>query len=353
MDVILLAQSWKTGQGHGTIVANFRTYLPQSLKERGLSVSVLTVEPSFNIKVGNRKMGGFISMWLYRFFKRPEGRILHALDAHVATQNTQLITLYDVVPLRFPKVYTSPMLKINWVYKGYMFRKARILLSISQFTKNEAVRLLGISPTKIKVIYPGINHQQYFVDKERTQFCKPDKITLVMTGNNDPRKNFSLAVKAAGILKEMGKDVSLVRFGLSEWEKETKKIRRTAKEWNVKVIEPGVVDVEVLRKTYSTCDVFVWPSIYEGMGLPPLEAMACGAKVVALDTEFNREFLGDVPVYVKNDPKEMAEGILEALKMDIGDKGIKQARKFTWERCAKEHVELYKQLLDWRESQVK
>ncbi|MEM3445574.1 MAG: glycosyltransferase family 1 protein [Thermoplasmata archaeon] len=345
IDVGIIAQTWKMGQGHGSLIRNVSMHFPEFAREHGLNLGILLVNPPFEFLVGGRDLGGAMHLWFFRFFKRPKAKILHALDAHVATQNTQIITLHDVAPIRFPKFYTSPLLKIDWVYKGHMLKKARFLISNSQFTKNEAVRVLGISPGKIRVIYHGINHNQYFVDRERTRFWKPNKLNLVMTGNNDPRKNFSLAVKAAGILREMGKDVNLVRFGLSEWKEEEEKMRRAAKEGNVNLIEPGLVDVDVLRKTYSTCDVFVWPSIYEGMGYPPLEAMACGAKVVALDTEFNREFLGDVPVYVKNDPREMAEGILEALKLDIGTRGIEQARKFTWEKFTKEHMEFYRELL--------
>ena len=66
---------------------------------------------------------------------------------------------------------------------------------------------------------------------------------------------------------------------------------------------------------------------------------------MALDLPFNHEFMGDVPVYVKNEPGAIAEGILEALKMEIGDKGIKQAKKYTWERCANQHLKIYLDLL--------
>ncbi|MCX8174499.1 MAG: glycosyltransferase family 4 protein [Thermoplasmata archaeon] len=348
-DVVLITQKWKTGVGHGTFATNLLGLLPAAAEQHGINVSVVPVEPLFEVRVGGRKMGGFVTIWPVRYLKRPKAKIVHALDAYLATPNTQLITLLDLAPLKFPGLYLNTWsAKMEWGYRKKMLMKARALTSISQFSKKEANKILGIPPARIKVIPLGVNHQKFFADKTRIKWCRQGKINLITAGNNDLRKNFPLAVKAAGILQRMGKNVNLVRFGPSDWPQETERIRKTAMEWNVRITEPGVVGVDVLRKVYSTCDVFVWPSIYEGMGLPPLEAMACGAKVVALDTEFNREFLGDVPVYVKNDPKEMAEGILEALKMDIGTRGIEQARKFTWEKCVNQHILFYKTLLkEW------
>lgn len=346
IDVAIIAQKWKCGVGHGTFASNLLALLPRVAKKHGIEISIVSIKPLFELKFREKKLGGFITIWPVRYLKHPKAKIVHALDAYLATPNTQLITLHDLAPLRFPELYLGTVsARMEWRYRKKMLMKARMLISNSQFTKNEAKRILGIPEERIKVIPHAINHRDFFVERVQTRWNQQGKINLVTTGNNDPRKNFPLAVRAAGFLQEMGKDVNLVRFGPSDWPLEGERIRKTAKESNVRLIEPGVVGVDVLRKVYSTCDVFIWPSIYEGMGLPPLEAMACGAKVVALDTEFNREFLGDVPVYVKNDPKEMAEGIIEALRTDIGGRGIQQARKYTFEKCAHAHVELYQNLL--------
>ncbi|MEM3512795.1 MAG: glycosyltransferase family 1 protein [Thermoplasmata archaeon] len=349
IDVAIIAQKWKCGVGHGTFASNLLALLPRVAKKHGIEISIVSIKPLFELKFREKKLGGYITIWPVRYLKHPKAKIVHALDAYLATPNTQLITLHDLAPLRFPELYLGTVsARMEWRYRKKMLMKARMLISNSQFTKNEAKRILGISDERIKVIPLGVNHQNFFVERVATKWNQAGKINLVTAGNNDPRKNFPLVVKAVGFLQEMGKNVNFVRFGPSDWPLETERIRKTAKESNVRLIEPGVVGVDVLRKVYSTCDVFIWPSIYEGMGLPPLEAMACGAKVVALDTEFNREFLGDVPVYVKNDPKEMAEGILEALKMDIGRRGILQARKYTWEKCVHAHVQLYQKLLrEW------
>lgn len=348
-DIAILTQNWKPGVGHGTLLSNFLPLLLSNAKHHGINVSIVEIKPLFELKFKGKKLGGFVTIWPARFLKRPRAKIVHALDASTATPNTDIITLHDIAPLKFPELYLdSPSARMEWLYRKRMLMKAKRLTSVSQFSKNEAMKILEISQERIKVIPQGVNHQNFFVERVATKWVQPEKINLVTVGNNDPRKNFPLAVKAAGLLQEIGKDVNLVRFGPSDWHMEGERIRKTAKENKVRLVEPGLVDVSTLRRVYSTCDVFVWPSIYEGMGYPPLEAMACGAKVVALDTEFNREFLGDVPVYVKNDPKEMAEGILEALNMDIGTRGIEQARKFTWEKCVNEYLQFYQKLLrEW------
>lgn len=348
-DVAIITKAWKVGVGHGTFADNLLTLLPPTAEQRGIEISITSIMPLFEVKIRGRKFGGFVTIWPVRYLKRPRARIIHALDAYLAPPGTHMITLLDLAPLKYPKIYLDKTTtRIEWKYRKKMLIRARALVSISQFSKNEANEMLGIPLSRIRVIPLGVNHQKFFVEKARTRWCQAGKINLITAGNNDPRKNFPLLIQAAGILQEMGKDVNVVRFGPSEWYQETERIRKTAKEWNVKLIEPGVVSVDTLRKVYSTCDIFVWPSIYEGMGLPPLEALACGAKVVALDTEFNREFLGDVPIYVNNNPKELAEGILDALKIDIGNKGIEQAKKFTWEKCVNEHIHLYQSYLkEW------
>jgi len=344
-DIAIITGKWRTGVGHGSFAGNLIPGVCALARHAGLSVSVHEIKPLFELNIAKRKIGGYSTIWPVRCLKHPKAKIVHALDARVATPNTNIVTLLDVIPIVFPDVHiNTATAKIEWILRKNALLRAKKILSISEFTKQECVRYLGINKEKIEVCPIGID-SAFNPTSERSEFYKDGKLNIVTAGQNERKKNFPVLIEALGVLKEKGYDINFVRFGPSNWPEETRKMQETARRYGITLVEPGVVDIEVLRRAYSSFDVFVWPSIYEGMGLPPLEALACGAKVVALDLPFNREFMGDVPVYVKNEPGAIAEGILEALKMEIGDKGIKQAKKYTWERCASQHLKIYLDLL--------
>ncbi|MGB9636492.1 MAG: glycosyltransferase family 4 protein [Thermoplasmata archaeon] len=345
-DIAIITSNWYAGVGHGSFAGNL---IPRVLKlgsEKGLKVKIEEVKPLFEIRTGKGMVGGYITIWPVRFLKHPRAKIVHALDASVATQNTSILTLHDVAPLAFPMDYLKSLsAKLEWKYRKHMFLKAKKILSNSEFSKQECIKYIGVNPDKIEVCPHAITDDFYPVSM-RSRFYREGKINIMTACQTDPRKNLPTLVRAVGILKEKGYDVNFVRFGPSTWAEETKKIEAVANEYGLEIVEPGVVSIEELRAAYSSFDVFVWPTIYEGMGLPPLEALACGNRVVALDLPFNREFMKDVPVYVKNEPREIAEGILEALKTKIEERGIKLAKNYTWERCAQHHIKVYQELLD-------
>jgi len=344
-DIAIITGKWRTGVGHGSFAGNLIPRVCALARHAGLSVSVHEIKPLFELNIAKRKIGGYSTIWPVRCLKHPKAKIVHALDAGVATSNTNVVTLLDIAPLVFPEIYLrSFTAKVEWNYRKKVLLKARKILSISAFSGQECASVIGIERKKIEVCPLGLE-SSFYPDNAVSEYWRKGKINIVTSGQNDPRKNFPVLIEALGVLKEKGYDINFVRFGPSNWPEETRKMQETARRYGITLVEPGVVDIEVLRRAYSSFDVFVWPSIYEGMGLPPLEALACGAKVVALDLPFNHEFMGDVPVYVKNEPGAIAEGILEALKMEIGDKGIKQAKKYTWERCASQHLKIYLDLL--------
>jgi glycosyltransferase involved in cell wall biosynthesis len=343
-DIAIVTGDWRAGYGHGTLVRNLIPHVLKLVNGMKLKIKVYKIRP-FEIKLGHIKIGWYLTFWPIRFLTHPNARIVHALDSSVATLNTNVVTLHDMGHIVFPDVHLKTEAdRIEWSYRKKALLRAKKILSVSEFTKQECVRHLGINGNKIEVCVQGID-RAFAPTSEKSEFYKDGRLNIVTAGQNERKKNFPVLIEALGVLKEKGYDINFVRFGPSNWPEETRKMQETARRYGITLVEPGVVGVDVLRRAYSSFDVFVWPSIYEGMGYPPLEALACGAKVVALDLPFNREFMGDVAVYVKNEPGAIAEGILEALKMEIGDKGIKQAKKYTWERCASQHLKIYLDLL--------
>ncbi|MEM4293281.1 MAG: glycosyltransferase [Thermoplasmata archaeon] len=333
------------GTGHGTVIRKLLPLIQEYSTNSGFSVA----SHYLYFTKFESKAGYYIKTWMRKFSLFPSGRIIHALDPGWATPNTNFLTYYDIWPLKFRKYGIKGIGdKIEWKMRILALKNAECILSISEWSKNELVEYANINPKKIRVVRLGIDHQKYYPVQEKGEFFSSSKINIVSAGSNEPRKNFVLVVKSLEYLRERGVEARFVRFGPTTWAEQKKEIEEIKMKKKLDVVEPGVVSEEVLRKHYSSCDVFVWPSIYIE-SLSTIEALACGAKVVVLDRVFNREFLSDVAVYVKNnDPKEFAEGIIEALKMDIKNKGIEHAKKYSWEKTASNYLEIYKEFLQER-----
>ncbi|MEM3397115.1 MAG: glycosyltransferase [Thermoplasmata archaeon] len=327
------------GTGHGTVIRKLLPLIWKYCQENGISVTF------FPLGLKEAQRGYFIRTWVKRITLFPQAKIVHAFDPGWATLNTNFITYYDIWPLKLPQYGIKGLGdKIDWQTRILALKRAKCIVSISEWSKRELVEYANIKSPKIRVIRLGIDHEKYYPQKEKGEFFSPSKINILSVGSNEPRKNFILVARSLEYLRDKGIESRFVRFGPTIWKEQKKEIAEIKKK-SFDIVEPGVVSEEVLRRHYSSCDVFVWPSIYIE-SLSCLEALACGAKVVVLDKVFNREFLGDVAVYVKNnDPKEFAEGIIEALKMDIKNRGIEHAKKYSWEKTAAEYVKCYKEFL--------
>lgn len=232
-------------------------------------------------------------------------------------------------------------------------RKAARIIAISQATKSELIELYHISENKIAVVYPGVDEQ--FRPMAREEACRlvREKYAVhwpfVLTvGVIQPRKNLPRLLEAFSILKaETDLPHRLVITGKYGWKESP--IEKLAADLNLtnNVILTGYVPYEDLPLIYNAADVFVYPSVYEGFGLPPLEAMACGTPVITGSLSSLPEVVGDAGIMVNPyDPKAFAvamENILtdESLRQDLSRRGLLRSRLFTWHRMAEEMVVVY------------
>ncbi len=268
-----------------------------------------------------------------------------------------VITIHDLSFLRFPEFFSK---RKNFWHRSLniqkMIKNFDIVVAISENTKRDIIELLNISPTKIKVIYSGLDDKYFFANNQqeknkiKNKYKLPDKFILFL-GNLEPRKNIISLIKACEYLwKNKQFNFSLVIAGAPAWK--YKNIFKIYKKsfYQDKIKFLGYVSERDKPFLYNLANLFVFPSFYEGFGFPPLEAMACGTPVVASAYASLPEILNKAAILV--DPhniKDLAQAIFilgtnQCLRQEFVKRGLKQAKKYSWEKTAKEYLELWENL---------
>lgn len=221
------------------------------------------------------------------------------------------------------------------------------IITGSYYTKQEIINILDIPDDKIKVIYHGINHEIFKIyDDLSLPFELPEKYILCV-GSLEPRKNLKRLLEAYNNLS-CKDEYKLVLVGFKGWEnQEIMEIIDKNQEY---IHYLGYLSDVELAKVYNKASIFVYPSLYEGFGLPPIEAMACGSVVITSDCSSIPEVCGDCAVYFDpldtNDIKEKIEATLQdkILMQTLAQNGLKKAQSYTWEKSAQEHKKIFDML---------
>ena len=266
-----------------------------------------------------------------------------------------IITVHDLIRYLDLKGYQTliyrPNLRdrfyFNLDYKG--IKKAKRIIAISQTTKNDLMRYLGVAEEKISVVYNGIDHKLFQPVAHRL-YNHP---YILFVGTEHLRKNFAGLLKAFSRLKREPrfKDLKLVKVGRAGG-RETDFRRQTMKVINALDLAGDVVFADFVAENdlpayYSGARVFILPSLYEGFGLPPLEAMACGCPVITSNTSSLPEVAGDAGIMVNpHDTDSLTQAIEQVLTDDklrssMIKKGLEQSKKFSWEKTARQTQEVY------------
>ena len=270
-----------------------------------------------------------------------------------------IITVHDLIRY-FDMIGYGPLIHrpnvkdrfwLNLDYHGV--KKAAKIIVPSGRTKLDLMKFLGVPEDKIRVIYHGVD--EVFKPTKGWRPCEEPYVLFV--GSEHPRKNLTTLLIAFGKLKKEYpefRDVKLVKAGRIGGGEEDFR-RRTLELIKSLGIEKDVVFVdwisqESLASMYTNAEVFAFPSLYEGFGWPPVEAMACGCPVISSNTSCMPEILGDAALYVN--PRDV-DGWKEALALILSDsnlrrkltsRALERAKFFTWERAAKETLEVYREV---------
>ncbi len=284
-------------------------------------------------------------------FKNPPDVLFvpsHVFPLILAKKN--IITLHDLCFERFPQVYSF----LSRIYLRLMYKRAAKLadkiIVPSEFTKKELIDLYQVKSEKIVVIYMGYNKIfRPIKDKEKIgKILKKyglKKPYLLFFGRLEKKKGVDILLKAFQILANEFSDIHLVLVGPQGYGYKNFKFQILHFK-NIK--ELGYIKNEEERALlYNGAEAFVFPSLYEGFGMPILEAMACACPVIASDIEPIREItkINSAILVPPNNPEILAEKIKEVLKNqelrnNLIENGLEQVKNFSWEKCAKETLKI-------------
>jgi glycosyltransferase involved in cell wall biosynthesis len=265
-----------------------------------------------------------------------------------------VVTVYDVFPWSCPG--TSTLLEVL-IYRHWLplvLPRVDAVITVSQTSKADIVHYLKVPADRILVVHAGVSAVYRPLPTDEVarigaEYSLPEGYILFV-GSVEERKNLRGLLHACARLWQAGERRPLVVVGARKWKHAG--IMKTVRKLNLEryLIFTGYVPEADLPALYNGADLFVFPSLYEGFGLPPLEAMACGTPVVCSNAASLPEVVGDAAIMV--DPYDV-DGLAEAmhrvltdtgLREELREKGLARARQFTWERTARETVAVYREV---------
>lgn len=265
-----------------------------------------------------------------------------------------VITIHDMTLWLFPQYHYYRRLASMRPIIPLAARRAKAIIAVSENTRRDIERILRVPSERIHVIYEAAN-PQFKPVTDRSQLAQvraeldlPDRFILYV-GNVEPRKNLERLVKAFAMLGDRHSNpISLVIVGSLAWGHKPvlKAIEDACLQDRVRFL--GYVETQVLAALYSMCEAFVYPSLYEGFGLPVLEAMACGAPVITSPNGSLREISEDAAAYIApEDAGSITEALCEVLtnpsyRETLRERGFARTALFSWDRAAQETLALYR-----------
>lgn len=271
------------------------------------------------------------------------------------SKTKKILTIFDLSPVIFPQFFTS-LTNLYTRLFPMIIKNTNQIVTISENSKTDIVKRFKVLIEKITVTYLGVEDtfkpitDKVYLELIRTKYHLPDKFILFV-GTIEPRKNLISLLTAFSDIRKRQLDVKLVIVGKMGWLQDN--ILQTIEQLNIKqeVVFTGFVKDEHLPAIYSLAKVFVYPSLYEGFGLPVLEAMACGCPVITSDTSSLPEIVGNTTISINSHrEREIISAIMDVTtkryiwnKLSIG--GIKRARKFSWQKTARQTLKIYEDVL--------
>ena len=242
------------------------------------------------------------------------------------------VSLLDIQHVFFPEFFSRPELAYRRVVYGWSLRRARTVIAISGHVKQTLVERMGIEAERVEVIHLGLDHELFHPNgAERRPF-------LLYPANPWPHKNHQRLFEAFLRVRKRRPELRLVLTGTG-----LERLRVFPEGVEVR----GRVSREELAELYRTASALVFPSLYEGFGQPPLEAMASGTPVASSRAGSLPEVCGDAAFYFEpTSVDEMTEAILAVLERPnhLVERGLRRAGEFTWDATARRHDEVYRAL---------
>ena len=253
-----------------------------------------------------------------------------------------VVTVHDLIPEKYPFIFSNPA-KI-YADRKFTFQTADALICISKSTRDDLVSHYSINQKKIYTIYHGFNR----LEPNESAAC-PTRPYILFVGQRNSYKNFELLLQAFIESDKLSANLDIVSFGGNTW---TQKELRFISQHNLNDKIHHIAGSDALLATYyQNAEVFVYPSAYEGFGMPLLEAMSLGCPVVAFNNSSIPEIAGSAAeLFNKEEPDALASSIERVVydseyRTELISKGMERVKHFSWRKCAEKTLNVYKKVI--------
>lgn len=265
-----------------------------------------------------------------------------------------ILTCHDLIPLIYREYFTAWQRNIYRTVNSLAFRRVRRIITVSECTRLDLLRMFRVDPEKVVAIHLGVSGRFFRqnrekIDRVRARYDLPEQYVLYV-GTNKPHKNIAGLVAAWHCLGKRREKLVIAGHWDARYDEAKKAVLRLNLEKEVFFLGP--VPEDDLPSLYSGAKIFVFPSKYEGFGLPVLEAMACGTAVACSNIPSFREITGSSAVmFAPDSVEEMSQGILELLenndyRENMAVRGTERAARFTWNRTVLKTLTVYRDVLE-------
>lgn len=271
--------------------------------------------------------------------------IVHTSDwAEPPSKLPKVTTVHDLVPFKYPQTTADNVRQAHKKRLHWVIRESRRIIAVSKSTKDDLISVLNVPEEKIVVIPEGVESRFVpqpleIVDSIKRKYHLDHEYIFALS-TLEPRKNQTGLIKAFRLVKERYPGLTLLIGGRTGWGEIPKP--------EPGVLMPGYIPDADLPALYSGAAAYVLPSLYEGFGLSPLQAMACGTPVVSSNISSMPEVVGNAGILVEpKDTRSITTGIIEALENrgTLIKKGLQQAEKFSWNKTARQTHQVYQEVL--------
>jgi len=262
------------------------------------------------------------------------------------TKAPRVTTVYDMIHELYPQMFSKRDKTTHW--KRKTFERVEQIISISQSTKNDLIEIFGVDEAKISVIHLGVDmsFSQYYPEQNR----ESQRPFLLYVGERGGYKNFQSVLQALSSSNQLKNDFDLVAFGGGKFSNKELNLISSFGFDEKRVRQLGGSD-EKLKELYHLASAFIYPSLYEGFGMPPLEAMVCSCPVISSNTSSMPEVIGDAGEYF--DPTNVDE-LMAAIENVVYSParsgelkllGKERIESFSWEMTAKNTLDVYQRVI--------
>ncbi|MFO1434321.1 MAG: glycosyltransferase family 1 protein [Candidatus Competibacteraceae bacterium] len=268
-----------------------------------------------------------------------------------------VITIHDLSMIKYPETHPADRIRAIGQQLPSAVARADAIIAVTEATRQEILATFDVNPQKVIAIHNGVGrHFQPLSQAETAPVLHPQRLThrgyILNVGTLEPRKNLIRLARAYRSLPATLRErYPLVIVGMKGWHYESigEELEPLIRSGHLRLL--GYIPTEALPALYAGAAMLVYPSLYEGFGLPLVEAMASGTPVITSNRSSMPEVVGDVGILVEPEDESMIAGAIRRLLEDSNEalrlqrQGLERVRQFTWERCAQQTLAVYRKVL--------